>query len=213
MMVSDNDNPVPNADDTAEIEEVRARQVALIGQRVRQLRRDRMTLTQLAQASNVSIGLLSRLENGVGNPSFTVLTAIARALDVDVHAFFEAPLKEQVIDTNGCRITFQRESHDAVVEMLVPSLSSRIIAAVVTLPPDAPHQQPDSARPGQQYEFLIDGVVEYRIDHEVHELTTGDFILFDAGRPHSRRNLSTTDHATILSCSVDARLESFFPPR
>ena len=206
------DNEIAAAgSDTVGIEATRVLQVALIGQRIRQLRRDRMTLTQLAQAGNVSIGLLSRLENGVGNPSFAALSSIARVLDVDVHAFFEVPAKDRAIATNGRRLTLSRDAADPTVELLVPSLSSRIVGTLVALPPGAGPAQPVVARPGQQFEYLIEGTVEYRIDHEVHHLYDGDFILFDAGRPHARRNLSDSAPATVLSCSTEARLESFFP--
>ncbi|MFV8054779.1 helix-turn-helix domain-containing protein [Mycobacterium sp. 48b] len=202
------DRPVT---DPPEIEAARSIQVALIGQRIRELRRDRMTLTQLAEASSVSIGLLSRLENGVGNPSFTALSAIARALDVDVQAFFEIPPKDSVVPTNGHRITLRRDATDATVELLVPNLSSRIVGALITLPANQAAPQLAATQPGQQFEFLVQGFVEYRIENEVHQLERGDFILFDAGRPHARRNLSADEQATILSCSTQARLESFFP--
>ena len=206
----------PAADATVDhiapdIEAARVLQVALIGQRIRELRRDRLTLTQLAQASNVSIGLLSRLENGVGNPSFAALSAIAQALDVDVQAFFEVTSKQRVVATNGHRITLHRDESDPTVELLVPSLASRIVGTQINLPPGYRAPGPASARPGQQFEFILDGQVEYRIEHEVHALDSGDFILFDAARPHARNNLSATVPATIVSCATEARLESFFP--
>lgn len=103
-----------------------------------------------------------------------------------------------------------RNRGDAVVELLVPSLSSRIVAIQVTLPPHFNPRELAAARPGQQFEFLIEGSVEYRIETEVHELDSGDFILFDAGRPHARYNLSGTVEAKILSCATAPRLESFF---
>jgi transcriptional regulator with XRE-family HTH domain len=193
-----------------DVEAARVQQVASIGRRVRELRRDRLTLAHLAQVSGVSVGLLSRLENGLGNPSFATLTAIARALDVDVHAFFEMPPKDRVVATNGRRITLRRESSDPVVELLVPSLSSRIVGTRLTLPAKFDPPGLIAARPGRQFEFLLEGRVEYRIEQEVHELELGDFILFDAGRPHARRNLSECAPALILCCSTEARLESLF---
>ena len=59
------DDAATEGDPTAELLRAHIRH---IGGRVRELRRDRLTLVQLAAASGVSIGLLSRLENGSGNP-------------------------------------------------------------------------------------------------------------------------------------------------
>lgn len=199
--------------DNGEIERARSQQVGRIGQRIRELRRERMTLAELAQASKVSTGLLSRLENGVGNPSFASLSAIARALDVSVHAFIESSSDDDILVTNEDRITLRRARSDAELELLVPSLSSRIIGMLMTLPPGYTPGEPTGTRPGQQFEVVLDGTVQYHIEHEVYELKPGDFILFEASRPHSRSNLDSSVKAKILSFSTEARLESYFPPK
>jgi transcriptional regulator with XRE-family HTH domain len=194
------------------VEAVRSRQVALIGQRIRELRHPRMTLSELSQACNVSIGLLSRLENGVGNPAFAALSAIARALDVDVSAFFERASEEGRFVGKDDRVRLGRTGTDAELELLVPDFSSRIIAMVMTLPPGyAPAET--AAHRGQQFEVLLEGAVEYRIEQERHELEPGDLILFEASRPHARHNLSRSATAKIFTAATEARLESYFPPR
>ena len=77
--------------DTSRIARLHRRQITLIGRRIGELRRGRLTLSQLANLSQVSVGTLSRLEKGIGNPQFAVLHAIARALGVDVYTFFQSP--------------------------------------------------------------------------------------------------------------------------
>jgi XRE family transcriptional regulator, aerobic/anaerobic benzoate catabolism transcriptional regulator len=61
----------------------------------RQLRRSRakrgMTRRQLAQASRTSERYLAQIESGAGNPSVTVLRAIAQALDVSAAALLSEP--------------------------------------------------------------------------------------------------------------------------
>lgn len=200
----------PSTDETA-VRDARSQQVALIGKRIRSLRRERITLSQLAQASNVSVGLLSRLENGVGNPSFAALSAIARALDVDIHSFFESPATGGVVLTSSERTTLRVSKTGVEVELLVPSVRSRIIGVLLTLPPGSAPDEQVSAHPGQQFEVVLDGEVEYRIEYEIHQLASGDSILFEASRPHSRRNMSASVKATILACSTELQLESYFP--
>src|SRR5579863_3217105 len=61
--------------------------LAAIGREVRRHRAKRgMTRRQLAQASETSERYLAQIESGAGNPSVSVLRAIARALDLTAAA-------------------------------------------------------------------------------------------------------------------------------
>src|ERR1700758_1950619 len=61
--------------------------LAAIGREVRRQRAKRgMTRRQLAQASLTSERYLAQIESGAGNPSVSVLRAIAQALDLPVSA-------------------------------------------------------------------------------------------------------------------------------
>ena len=53
--------------------------------------------------------------------------------------------------------------------------------------------------------------MEYRIDHEVHLLERDDSILFEASRPHHRRNVSPSASARLLIYATETRLASLFP--
>src|SRR5579863_9806440 len=61
--------------------------LAAIGREVRRNRAKRgMTRRQLAQSSETSERYLAQIESGAGNPSVSVLRAIARALDLTAAA-------------------------------------------------------------------------------------------------------------------------------
>jgi XRE family aerobic/anaerobic benzoate catabolism transcriptional regulator len=65
--------------------------LAAIGQEVRRHRAKRgMTRRQLAQASQTSERYLAQIETGTGNPSASVLRAIAQALDLPIAALLPA---------------------------------------------------------------------------------------------------------------------------
>jgi len=51
-----------------------------VGRAIRAMRHGRMSLQELADKSNVSVGSLSQIENGRGNPSLAMLERIAGAL-------------------------------------------------------------------------------------------------------------------------------------
>jgi transcriptional regulator with XRE-family HTH domain len=60
-----------------------------IGRQVRVLRQNqRITVKQLSEQTGLSIGMLSKIENGVTSPSLTTLQSLARALNVPLTALF-----------------------------------------------------------------------------------------------------------------------------
>ena len=66
--------------------------MAFVGKVVRDARRGRFSVEDLSARAGVSSGLISQVERGLGNPSVTTLLKLARALDLPLNAFFEAPL-------------------------------------------------------------------------------------------------------------------------
>ena len=196
--------PEPGGHAGDRIEGARKRQVDLIGSRIRQLRRDRFTLGELAEASGVSAGLLSRLENGSGNPSFAALSAVARALSVDVHTFFEPPQTVGALRKED-RPTVRIQETNVEFELLVPRRHSGLVAMLMTLP--GGHLDQDWKQTGwstnQQFELVLRGLVSLQIEDEVYELNEGDSIVFDGSRRHKHKNISRSDSATVFRVSKE----------
>ena len=60
-----------------------------IGREVRAYRRQKqITVAELAKMTGLSIGMLSKIENGHTSPSLTTLQSLSRALSVPVTSFF-----------------------------------------------------------------------------------------------------------------------------
>src|SRR5262245_9078982 len=60
-----------------------------IGREVRNFRNKLgIKISDLADAADISVGMLSKIENGMTSPSLTTLQALARALSVPVTSFF-----------------------------------------------------------------------------------------------------------------------------
>ena len=61
----------------------------VVGERVREFRQDLgLTMEQFAEKAGVSIGMLSKVENGQTSPSFSTMTSLANAAGVPFTAFF-----------------------------------------------------------------------------------------------------------------------------
>lgn len=184
----------------------------LIGQRIRVLRRDRFTLVELARAAKVSVGLLSKVENCTGSPSFASLCAIARALGADVRTLFVPQDDQLVVTTRAGRVHLQAAEKGVEIELLVPDVSRPLTVFLATLP--AGYRAPGQviACHAQEFELVLQGSVEISVEREVHQLRAGDAILFDAGRSHARRNLDPEAPAVLFTASQEVQIASFLPP-
>jgi len=72
-----------------------------IGSRVKELRKEsNLTQKRLAEATSLSPGLLSRIENGLAMPSIPTLQIISNTLKADIGYFFQDGEEKGFIITN-----------------------------------------------------------------------------------------------------------------
>jgi transcriptional regulator with XRE-family HTH domain len=143
-----------------------------------------MTLAGLAESADLSIGLLSRLENGMGNPSLGTLTKLAGALDVPVVALFSRP-------PAAAAVKVPADSRIAVIpvpgvrhELLVPSVNGRFLVSLLELALDAPSPCPAGQHSGVEFISVLHGRVDLHVGDERHRLEVGDSATYDPTRPH-----------------------------
>ena len=108
----------------------------LLGAKIRLLRTARkMRLNDLAEVAGCSESMLSKIENGKGNPSLKTLHSIARALDVTVSSLFSdgEQLDGGVVFRKGKRplvhISTIRSGSGVDLEALIPHESGHLLQA------------------------------------------------------------------------------------
>lgn len=132
-----------------------ARPSVALGAAVRRLRRGRFTLAQLAERSGVSVGLLSLIERGRGNPSINTLASIADALEVSLPDLVAAAV-EEASSSDGTALVVTLSDTDAdgsALARLGPASG-----VVVGGPADAA-----AAEPGWDSRMLLQGGQEARV--------------------------------------------------
>ncbi|MCP3801980.1 XRE family transcriptional regulator [Allokutzneria sp. A3M-2-11 16] len=175
--------------------------VAVVGTTVRSLRKDRaLTLDQLAERSSLSVGVVSQLERGIGNPSFATLVQLAHGLDVPVGRLLlinesSSPVvradERKRIDGHGMR------SERVSYEMLTPNLSGQIGATLVTSQPGHDTSATPFRHNGEEFGIVLSGQLEVYIDGTRHQLFAGDSILFSSTVPHWFVNPGPEDTTAI----------------
>ena len=168
---------------------------ANIGAGVRQLRKSLdLTIAELAVASGVSSGMLSKIENGMITPSLTTLDVLAKALNVPISQFF-SDMEERrdcsfVKAGTGVRIERRGTKAGHLYDLLGHSLSGEIATEpyLITLSEDAaPYTNFRHA--GVEFIYMLSGKVRYRHADRSYLMEPGDALFFDAAARHGPEEL------------------------
>lgn len=171
-----------------------------IGQRIREMRlRREWTLDELAQKTNCTPGFLSQLENGKAAPSITTLYAIAEALDIKITDFFPEIIHPPKIVRKSERQTFRIEGSSVIYSPLMDRLPRATFQSfILTLLPPNQGLQYDEVRAhfGEEFYYVLSGVLRVLIERTFYDLFAGDSIYFHSS--HKHRLVNPTDHTTVV---------------
>jgi transcriptional regulator with XRE-family HTH domain len=166
-----------------------------IGSQVRFYRKlTGLTVAELAATAGISVGALSKIENGQISPSLGMLQTLAEALNQPIQALF-ATWEERrdcsfVRAGEGARIQRRGTKVGHQYELLGHSLSGPLVVEpyLITLTEDA---VPFTAfqHEGVEFIYMLSGEVEYAHADRTYRLRAGDAILFDSGAPHGPQTL------------------------
>lgn len=168
-----------------------------IGREVRACRRQQnLTVADLAEKTGLSIGMLSKIENGNTSPSLTTLQVLASALSVQITAFFQKyeESREAVLVKDGEGIEIERVGTRAghqyhLLGHLGSNASGVIMEPYFITLTDKSDIFPTFQHDGIELLYMLEGSVLYRHDDKQFELNPGDSMLFDADSPHGPEKL------------------------
>lgn len=168
-----------------------------IGREVRAFRRQQeITVAELSGVTGLSVGMLSKIENGNTSPSLTTLQTLANALSVPLTSFFRrfeesreavhTPAGEGVeIDRAGTRANHQYQ----LLGHIGSNASGVIVEPYLITLTDESDTFPTFQHGGIETIYVLEGEVDYRHGDEVHSLKPGDTLFFDADAPHGPEKL------------------------
>lgn len=168
-----------------------------IGKEVRTHRKQKgLTVADLAQMTGLSIGMLSKIENGNTSPSLSTLQTLSTALSVPLTIFFrrfeEARLA--VHTPAGTGIEMEREGTRAghqynLLGHIGANASGVIVEPYLITLTDASDTFRTFQHGGIETIYMLEGEVAYRHGDAVHHLRPGDTLFFDADAPHGPEEL------------------------
>lgn len=167
-----------------------------IAEKLRTLRlRRSMGLTQLADHTGLSAGLLSRLENARMVPTLPTLVRIATVFGVGLDYFFTDPRKRHVVALSRRteRRRFPADPKAAAAPWHFESLDFRaterkLNGFLAHFHPVPPAKLTAHFHPGVELLYVIEGDLEMVIGPDTYRLSAGDAVYFDSLQKHSYRS-------------------------
>lgn len=156
---------------------------ASVGAAIRRARTGRYSLAELARRSRTSVGVLSLIERGKGNPSFETLARVADALGMSLASLIEGGTGAANHDPGVLRGSVLPGTWTDRGELLADLSGSSSTDGVTVLRPAAPVVWRDSMilRPGQEAVVLVHaGIVELTLRDR-----SDDFEADEPGEPLS----------------------------
>lgn len=149
----------------------------LLGEDIRALRKARkMTLVDLAEALDRSVGWLSQVERNKSNPTMVDMNRLAKVLDVSVSSFFHTNIDDGetglIVRANARRPIGSR-TPGMVEALLSPDLTDDFEVIHSAFAPHSRLPEPLS-RNTQEVCFLIKGKFDIWIDDVPFTLNAGD---------------------------------------
>ena len=168
-----------------------------IGREVRTIRRQLgITVSDLAESSGLSVGMLSKIENGLTSPSLTTLQALSHALGVPISQllkrFEEQRVAVQVKSGEGVSAERRgtRAGHQYQLLGYLGANNSGVIAEpyMITLTDESDVFQMFQ-HDGIEFLYFLEGSVEYQHADQRFVMEPGDSLFFDADAPHGPTKL------------------------
>lgn len=206
--------PVATSDhlrqDPHAVRETREKNLELaIGRQIRELRkRQRMTGAELAAQAGLSVGALSKIENGLVSPSLATLQSLADSLRVPIPQLFsgfDQPRRAMHVKASeGVDVKRQgsRAGHQYSLLGHIGSNESGVVVEpyLLTLT-DESDTFPVFQHEGIEFIYMLEGVLEYRHGDTLYVLEPGDSFLFDSDAPHGpERHISRPIRYLSMIC-------------
>ncbi|MDD7363090.1 MAG: XRE family transcriptional regulator [Peptoniphilus sp.] len=164
------------------------------GHKIRVMRKELgMSIKDLAEASNLSTGLISQIERDLVSPSVNAMLRIVDALHTTMGEFFDdvPSRKKPLIIRGGAHTMVDRDDIKRRIRILSPPEHKNYQVVEMRFEPmEDPKGPPPASHEGEEFGFILAGNLTVVIDEIAYRVESGDSIAFDSTSPHTYINYS-----------------------
>jgi len=168
--------------------------------RAYRLRRN-LTLAQLSELSGISVGHLSRLENGSRTPTVRLLLQLARALGVSVGELVGETSEQNALYVSRSVDRRTIEADDTSLQSLSDPALRSLQAVELNLLPGRVGEPATHA--GEEWIYVLSGAIEVDVNGGTCSLAADDAVHFRADVPHARRSPHDEGATVLIVNSVE----------
>lgn len=176
---------------TGKIPEGKKEVVEEIGPRIKKIRQAKgLALEELSNLTGFDVDLLSRIENDEVQPQLGTMIKLSKALDsafgrivsgVGDRLYSITRHNERKIVSRSTSHKGQRKAYTYM--SLAPEVKGRHMEAMLVQLEEDPEEE-ISIHEGEEFIFVLDGVVKMKIGDEAFDLEPGDSIYYLSTTPH-----------------------------
>ncbi|MFM7232415.1 MAG: helix-turn-helix domain-containing protein [bacterium] len=180
-----------------------------LGRKIRDLRLRRgLTVQQLAEATGLSKGFVSQVENGRTSPSLQTLQDLARSLETSVAYLVVEEDQVPYVVRKGERPHMTVNGNTSRVEVMSAQPRRNLEMLQCDLPVGAAMSDKRHFHHGEEVVLCIDGRISLTCGEHVLILEAGDSCHFDGRVPHAIENAGDVE-ARLLIALTPAAFEPF----
>src|SRR6266508_5346048 len=160
-----------------------------LGRKIRELRQRRgLTVQQLAEATGLSKGFVSQVENERTSPSLATLQDLARSLETSMAYLVVEEDEAPYVVRRGDRPQMVVNGGGSRVEVISAQPRRTLEILLVELPPGVSMSEKRQFHDGEEVVLCVEGRASLHCGEHVVLLQAGDSCHFDGRVPHSLEN-------------------------
>lgn len=189
---------------TGDIPDTEPESVERIGGRIRALRKEKgLSLSELSNLTGFETDLLEGIENGAVHPQLGTILRLSKALDSAFGRLVSGRGDRlYAVCRRGERKVVSRSTGKAgekalyTYMALASEVKGRHMEALLVKLEENPDEEM-SVHDGEEFIFVLDGTVRFKIGDDTHELSPGDSVYYLSTTPHMIA--AQSGKATILA--------------
>lgn len=160
-----------------------------------------LTLERLAERTGVSKSMLSAIERGTTNPTFSIVWSLTQALGLDLSILDQEARQEDPIEHLHHYSTPLRRSADGLCELFMLSPRRTVLPVEwyrLVMKPGGKLDSDAHAQGTFEHLTCLHGRLSISVDARSVDADTGDTLRYRADRPHCIANRSDGDTEALL---------------
>ncbi len=163
-----------------------------IGMKIKELRTQKgITLKELSEKSGLSIGFLSQLERGLTTIAVDLLEKLAEILEVNLTYFFDYPHKreEKVLRSYEQELIDVQEGGFIKYSLSTNLEDKQFVPRLIEILPQRKEEEVLSSKhQGEEFVYVLEGILTVYIDEKRHEVYPGDSVHMNSNINHNWAN-------------------------